>query len=254
MRLATYFSKELERLLKRQKIATMEELKSVLGSEIDVTVFRKLAELDYCTSYSHRGGYYTLKSITDFDELGLWSYRAIWFSEYGTLRSTIEMFVNSSEAGYFAWELEHLLHVGVKETLLKLVRNGKIARQKVSGRYLYCCEGGTKRKQLQQREIQEEKLGGVYPLEQVQIPTDDLKAAVILFFSLLDERQRRLYAGLESLKIGHGGDQLMAGLLGLNPGTVAKGRQELLAQDVEVERVRRSGGGRKSLEKKHRRS
>ncbi|MDT5026431.1 MAG: hypothetical protein QOE61_2857, partial [Micromonosporaceae bacterium] len=26
---------------------------------------------------------------------------------------------------------------------------------------------------------------------------DELKAAIILFYSLLDERQRRLYAGLE---------------------------------------------------------
>jgi hypothetical protein len=32
----------------------------------------------------------------------------------------------------------------------------------------------------------------------------ELKAAIILFFSLLDERQRRFFAGLESLKIGLG--------------------------------------------------
>jgi hypothetical protein len=32
--------------------------------------------------------------------------------------------------------------------------------------------------------------------------------------------------------------------------TVARGRRELLAHDVEVDRVRRRGGGRKRLEKK----
>ncbi len=81
---------------------------------------------------------------------------------------------------------------------------------------------------------------------------DELRAAIVLFFSLLDEKQRRLYAGLEALKTGRGGDAQIADLLGLDVGTVARGRQDLLQQDVEVERVRRTGGGRKSLEKKRR--
>ena len=36
------------------------------------------------------------------------------------------------------------------------------------------------------------------------------KAAIVLFCSLPDEKQRRLYAGLESLKLGYGGDQRLA--------------------------------------------
>jgi hypothetical protein len=60
-----------------------------------------------------------------------------------------------------------------------------------------------------------------------------------------------LYAGLESLKLGRGGDRQLADFLDLNPHTVAQGRQQLLAQDVEVDRVRRTGGGRKRVEKKH---
>ena len=35
-------------------------------------------------------------------------------------------------------------------------------------------------------------------------------AAIALFASLLDERQRRLFAGLESLKCGWGGDRRIA--------------------------------------------
>ncbi len=94
-------------------------------------------------------------------------------------------------------------------------------------------------------------------LEAESIPTglldpdvmpDELRAAIILFFSLLDEKQRRLYAGLESLKFGHGGDRRLAELLGLDAGTVARGRRELLAQDVEVERVRKAGAGRRPVE------
>ena len=80
----------------------------------------------------------------------------------------------------------------------------------------------------------------------------ELKAAIILFYSLLDEQQRRLYAGLESLKLGHGGDRQLADFFDLDPHTVARGRKQLLAQDVEVDRARKAGGGRKRVEKKRR--
>jgi hypothetical protein len=55
-----------------------------------------------------------------------------------------------------------------------------------------------------------------------QPPADDEQAAMLLFYSPLDEQQRRLYAGLESLEWGHGGDQRMAHLFGLDAETVAR--------------------------------
>jgi hypothetical protein len=76
-----------------------------------------------------------------------------------------------------------------------------------------------------------------------------MKAAILLFYSLLNEQQRRLYAGLESLKLGHGGDRKLAELLELDPHTVARGRQQLLALQVQVDRVRKTGGGRKPVKK-----
>ena len=84
-------------------------------------------------------------------------------------------------------------------------------------------------------------------------PEEELKAAILLFYSLLDEQQRRLYAGLESLKLGRGGDRQLADFLDLDPHTVARGRQQLLAQDVEVDRARRvrrwaQAGGKKTPE------
>jgi len=79
--------------------------------------------------------------------------------------------------------------------------------------------------------------------------SDELRAAIIFFWSSLDEQQRRLYAGLESLKLGRGGDHQIAEFLQLDPHTVAKGRRQLVAQDVEVDRVRKLGRGRKPVEK-----
>lgn len=251
MRTEHYRAQDLIALFRRKKIATMAELKEVLGTAADITIFRKLAELSYRTSYSHRGRYYTLDEIPDYDAWGLWSYRSVWFSQRGTLRATAEALVREADAGFFAAELEGVLNVEVKGTLLTLVRQQKLAREPFAGRYLYCSPDTAKGKtQVTARRVlaATAPLGGRLPL--VEVLPDELKAAIVLFFSVLDERQRRLYAGLESMKLGHGGDRRIAELLGLDPGTVARGRSQLLAQDVERERVRRAGAGRPPAEKK----
>jgi hypothetical protein len=49
---------------------------------------------------------------------------------------------------------------------------------------------------------------------------------------------------------GHGGDSVLAEFLGLDPHTVARGRQQLLDRNISTGRTRRSGGGRKPVEKK----
>ena len=71
--------------------------------------------------------------------------------------------------------------------------------------------------------------------------------------STLDEHQRRLYAGLESKKLGHGGDRRVALITGLNVKTIAKGRRELERTEPS-DRIRIAGGGRLRVEKKTRRS
>ena len=79
---------------------------------------------------------------------------------------------------------------------------------------------------------------------------EEAKAVVLLFISSLNERQRRLYAGLESLKLGYGGDRYIAELFGMDSHTVARGRRDLEEGDWDPERVRAEGGGRSPLEKK----
>ncbi len=62
----------------------------------------------------------------------------------------------------------------------------------------------------------------------------------------LDEKQRRLMAGAEAIAYGSGGQARVAALLGMSKETVARGMREVRhPQIVEVERVRRPGGGRK---------
>src|SRR5579859_1884725 len=60
MRPLAFSPDSLRKLLLHDKIATLPDLKRALGTDVDVTVFRKLKELDYLTSYSHGGRFYTL--------------------------------------------------------------------------------------------------------------------------------------------------------------------------------------------------
>lgn len=249
MRPLSFHSDELRSLLLRSKIATLDELKQALGTSVDITVFRKLKLLDYLTSYSQRGRYYTLREIARFDEKGLWSQSAVWFSQFGTLLATAETFVNRSPRGCFADELARAVHVDVQDALRQLAQQRRVTRQIVSGWYLYTAIDRTIRQQqiLTRRHV--EAVPTVVDASVLEVSETELKASILLFYSLLDEQQRRLYAGLESLQLGRGGDRNIAGFLDLDPHTVARGRQQLLAQDVEVQGARRTGGGRKRVEK-----
>jgi hypothetical protein len=232
----------LEAFFQHVPVATLAQLKAALGTDADITVFRKLSALPYRTSYSHRGAYYTLDTVAHFDALGLWSYQDIHFSRHGTLLDTAAQLVSAAPAGYLIQELDALVQVATKDALRQLVQRGQLARREWAGRYWYGAA---------QRERRQEQWAA---RQAQQSPEDEFQAAMVLFYSLLDEQQRRLYAGLESLAWGHGGDQRMARLLGLDADTVARGRSELLGGQVVRERVRRAGAGRPQAEKKHPRS
>jgi hypothetical protein len=87
-------------------------------------------------------------------------------------------------------------------------------------------------------------------------PERELHAQMNLLLSRLDEQQRRWYAAVESLKVGHGGDTLLALITGLHVDTIRRGREELAAglQDRPADRIRRAGGGRPPAPKKTRTS
>jgi hypothetical protein len=113
----------------------------------------------------------------------------------------------------------------------------------------FSAQAASRRSQLAARSVYDAEASRLSLGPGLRVLPEELKAAIVLFYSLLDERQRRLYAGLEALKVGHGGDAHIAELLGIDPATVARGRRELLAGPVEPGRVRRSGGGRKATPK-----
>jgi hypothetical protein len=71
--------------------------------------------------------------------------------------------------------------------------------------------------------------------------------------ALLDERQRRLFAGLLARGQGHGGIVAVAEITGLSRTTIRRGSAELQwGSALAAERIRERGGGRKAVEKNSR--
>lgn len=69
----------------------------------------------------------------------------------------------------------------------------------------------------------------------------------------LSEKDRRRFAALEAIKLGHGGIEYIARILACDPQTIRGGMRELkqLPHDPAGLRVRKPGGGRKKTETQH---
>lgn len=242
-----YSNNALVRFLRKHKIATQEELKEVLENPARATFFRKLGKLEHLSSYSHRGMYYTLKSVARFSSIGLWECKSVWFSRFGTLLDTAEAFVHRAEVGYRAKELADILHVKTKHALGQLCHDGRLQREKIGRSYVYLSpDDDVARRQRKMRKSHGGQSFASLVVKNPKLAEEEAKAAILLFCRILDEKQRRMYAGLESLKLGHGGDIHIAFLLGMDPHTVARGRQELMGGGLDSEGIRTEGGGRLS--------
>jgi len=252
MKTATFHPETVATFLKRRKIATLGEIGEAMGSASPRTIFRNLSRVEYLSSYSHRGKFYTLRSIARFSSEGLWNVRSVWFSRFGTLLDTVVAWVQRSEAGYDADELTSALHVETKHALTRTVRQGRLQRDVIGNRYVYFAADDTTAHQ--QRKHRDAHAAASEATSMIvsnpDLALDEAKTTLLLFFSMLNEKHRRLYAGLESLKLGHGGDVHIAKLFGIDPHTVARGRQELEAGELDGQTMRTKGGGRLSQEKK----
>lgn len=76
-----------------------------------------------------------------------------------------------------------------------------------------------------------------------------LKTRIDKILPLLDERQRRIYLGAEAQSIGWGGATKISRLTSVSRRTISKGYTEpvTLVQEGEKPRIRKEGGGRKSI-------
>lgn len=124
-------------LFRSRPVADLTMLCATLETESRMSVFRRLSAVGFLSSYSHAGQYYTLREIPLFDRDGLWGYQGVYFSRYGSLKSTLAHLVDGADAGSTQHELQVRLRVRVHNTLLTLVQEKRIGREPLAGQYLY---------------------------------------------------------------------------------------------------------------------
>jgi len=129
--------KTLKRLFSQFFVVEMNTLFLTLKTQSRMSIFRRLKEIGYYSSYTHAGRYYTIADIPQFDDHGLWFYEGIGFSKLSTLKATIVGLVNVAPAGFTHIELNNLLRLRVHNTLLVLVREYFLTRKRIGGTYLY---------------------------------------------------------------------------------------------------------------------
>ena len=123
----------LRKYFKKHTLAQLKELSTTLGTQSRMSIFRRLSQLKYLSSYTHSGAYYTLPEVIYFDKEGLWIHEGVGFSQYGNLRQTITYLIESSHNGKTQTDLQSQLQIRVHNTLLDLYRKHIINRVKVNG-------------------------------------------------------------------------------------------------------------------------
>lgn len=168
----------LESLFRLRLIIDMQTLQRLCKGRSKRSLFRDLSSLGYFSSYSHAGRFYTLTSIPNFDEYGLWRYKDVSFSKNGTLKSTIRFLVGDSMAGFTHRELTMLLRVRVQNTLNDLTENFAISRERLGNIFLYI--SANKEEGALQIARRREQIDGIY-----QIRPLDFHATIEVLLELL---------------------------------------------------------------------
>ncbi len=152
MRPRKFTVKDIVALFYKEKVLTKKQLFQICGCS-NMTAWRILSEHGYISSYNFNAQYYTLNDIPVFDKNGLWLYRKVRFSKYGSLTNTVIALVFDSRSGLEKNELQQLLGVNVIPILSKLYHQGKLCREKVDGIFVYLqTNEDERRRQLSYRE------------------------------------------------------------------------------------------------------
>ncbi len=171
MRTPLFQLQDILSAFQRKKVLTKGQLLEITGCST-MTAWRLLRQQGYFTSYNHNARYYTIEGIPRFDRHGLWRYRDVRFSKWGSLTKTIVRLVQDSPAGLGADELQQLLDVkSVKPALTRLFQNMSLTRETIDGRFVYFpVHVSSRRKQQLLRRKQSEEVKearALPPLEHV---------------------------------------------------------------------------------------
>jgi predicted transcriptional regulator len=163
MRPITFTKKQILELLEKNIVMTVDEISSACGCSRN-TVYLKLQNYDYITSFNENNRFIALLKNLTFDNNGLCFIKDAKFSRWGDVKSTIIALVDKSQMGYTTGEINQKLKIRTNKQLGELVKTGMIIRRR-EGRHQYYLSNKPeiKKGQIQkivqkQKEMQENKV------------------------------------------------------------------------------------------------
>jgi hypothetical protein len=164
-------------VFRRSRIMTISQLAEHLDCSVP-TVRNRLRSWRALTSYNRNGRYYALPSVAKFDEHGLWKYKGVCFSPWGTLKNTMRQLVRNSPAGLDASQIGRLVGLPARSFAAQLRKVQGLRREKVENRFVYFAdEERTYRGQRSSRAEQSKKIPKELPsdAEAISILVDRIK-------------------------------------------------------------------------------
>jgi hypothetical protein len=147
---------KLNELFSQQYCWTIEQLGFALDYSA-ISIRRFLKQLGYFSSFTHNSKWYTLSSIPEFDNNGLWFYNQIGFSRHGNLKQNIVHFIDKSSQGLSAKQLAEILSVSCHAVLNHMYHRGTIDRFKSKAAFVYVASA-PKRKNQQLMRFQSQQV------------------------------------------------------------------------------------------------
>jgi hypothetical protein len=129
-------TEQARKAFERRKVMTLGEVAEFIRSSIH-TARRRLKQWQAANSYNHNGRYYALPDVPEFDGNGMWRWRGVFFSQYGTLKQTVIALVQRSPAGLDAGELRSLVGLDPRSFLSAFAADPRLRREKTQGRFVY---------------------------------------------------------------------------------------------------------------------
>jgi hypothetical protein len=78
--------------------------------------------------------------------------------------------------------------------------------------------------------------------------SEEIEKQMKAFYNTLNEKDRRRYAAIEAMKLGHGGQNYISSVLGCHFQTVMAGINEITnCLKTQDDRIRKPGGGKKKI-------
>ncbi|NQT57599.1 MAG: hypothetical protein HQ557_01310 [Bacteroidetes bacterium] len=119
-----------------EKVLTLTELSKILQCS-PITVHRRLKEWDAYTSYNKNGRYYTIGAIPEFNRNGIWQYKDMYFSRYGTLKNTVIALTIKSKKGLNHAELQEIIGLNPKCFMARFKNLPGIKRERYKNTIIY---------------------------------------------------------------------------------------------------------------------